>query len=859
MSRCVDISCKKLKVEITKFEASEKAKKNAKDDTTESESKDDFDKAAMREKYLKYYRLMIQVSRSATVRIEIAQWLFKFDQLSDETQRLNLLLGYHVPNLLIIYEDALRVEISILASKLRKGIRDMLESSQLRSDYGPTMFYKHNRRQQERINSNLLLSKIWNLRMKIDESYKKGIKYSPTNATLHVAYSLALWRLGYTANGIYEKSQGWIENNPEIEWEQNPKIYMARGNAYMNESQNEKALSEFGHALRISLRLKMDKCVKTHKRATSKDGDSIQAAIKSQSQLFAKEQSDEIQTRLLMIVLLNKMNNINAAANHCEAILAYDAKHESARKLYAAILLRQKKYRQSKVIFSELLQMSPFDKNTVFEFVNLLIETQEYDAAKKRLQMLLRRNPFDLETLFQYGTICYLKKEYTEAIKTFKNILKRDAMYLKCYLQLIKVLKDSYFADKEKDLTLYFEKWIAVTGVLNSAQPKTMYLEYLWENAKNHKKAKKLFTQWIKQLKSDLKQQKASLNASNEEKSGGNESKSQEDLLFNDSEFIGQKIIKLKENLCEIYQQYGRLLTKENLSNVAKQLKSESKENESKTNGDNSNNSSNNNKNLEENAHKMREEIIDCFNNALKYNGESTDTLRGFAGFHVSMNQYKEALPLLEKALELAPADSNTRIQLSRLYRKLEKGPKGRQDAKELLSKGIDKLKMKNLSNLYEELIDLYILDGDTNGADKYVWKLLEIDPTNSAGLRSVHSTSNDEEKVNKMFQNVCLKAPYCVTALAEYGNFLFINKKYKEASKYLKQAVDKGPQHCAAHYMYGFLLLQLDKKDEALEYMKKAVEINPQNFYAQLNLGQYLLANVWSQFFVVCFVLPCF
>ena len=116
---------------------------------------------------------------------------------------------------------------------------------------------------------------------------------------------------------------------------------MARGNAFMNESQNEKAFKEFSHALKISLYLRTDKCVTSRKKASKNESE---ITLKSQSDLFARERADEIQTRLLMVVLLNKMNDVEAAANHCEAILAYDNNHESAKKLYAAILLRQKKY-----------------------------------------------------------------------------------------------------------------------------------------------------------------------------------------------------------------------------------------------------------------------------------------------------------------------------------------------------------------------------------------------------------------------------------------------------------------------------------------------------------------------------------
>ena len=61
--------------------------------------------------------------------------------------------------------------------------------------------------------------------------------------------------------------------------------------------------------------------------------------------LMKKEiESDEIQTRLLLTVLYNKMEDYEKAEENCLEILKIQPNHNSANKLYAALLIKLKQF-----------------------------------------------------------------------------------------------------------------------------------------------------------------------------------------------------------------------------------------------------------------------------------------------------------------------------------------------------------------------------------------------------------------------------------------------------------------------------------------------------------------------------------
>ena len=158
-----------------------------------------------------------------------------------------------------------------------------------------------------------LPEKIWELRAEMDALYAEGINYHHPRA-LHIAYALALWRIGYSAEGI-EKTNEWSKYNQDMKIAQ---YHLARANAFMNVDENKKAMIELQNAL---------KCC-TDENDMDKD--------------------DEVQTRLLMAVTYNKMNKLDLGKRECEFILNLVGKdkHEGTLKMYAAILQRMKKYKK---------------------------------------------------------------------------------------------------------------------------------------------------------------------------------------------------------------------------------------------------------------------------------------------------------------------------------------------------------------------------------------------------------------------------------------------------------------------------------------------------------------------------------
>ncbi|ETO36624.1 SLEI family protein, partial [Reticulomyxa filosa] len=225
------------------------------------------------------------------------------------------------------------------------------------------------------------------------------------------------------------------------------------------------------------------------------------------------------------------------------------------------------------------------------------------------------------------------------------------------------------------------------------------------------------------------------------------------------------------------------------------------------------------------------------FQQALIYDDTNIDALKGYAGVRVSENQLEKAL-----TLDLNERNADTRVQLSRLQRRIHSGSKGMEIAKELLLAGL-KLEVTNVQIL-EELVELLILIGDAQLAEKYCWSLLKYDPKNTTGLRSIVATSEDKDRVEKTFVELLKKDPNNVTALVEYGSFAFANKRYDKALETLSKAIEIDKANAAAHYLKGFVFIQLQQPDAGLEFLQKAVDIEPNNVYARVNLGQVLIAR---------------
>jgi tetratricopeptide (TPR) repeat protein len=79
------------------------------------------------------------------------------------------------------------------------------------------------------------------------------------------------------------------------------------------------------------------------------------------------------------------------------------------------------------------------------------------------------------------------------------------------------------------------------------------------------------------------------------------------------------------------------------------------------------------------------------------------------------------------------------------------------------------------------------------------------------------------------------------ITALL--GAVLVKMRKFQEAERYLKKAVELAPTFAKPHEDLGFVLLELNRPQEAIEVLEKATRLDPKLNLAFLNLGKALAA----------------
>ena len=390
--------------------------------------KEEDKKLVLKEKFLEYIQLLVQQNRLLLAKQICNKFLQKSKIDGDKA-----VLGYHTPKLIIIYEDILRQNMNDMTKNCTEDVIAKMDSK--RNVNGPNYDQKETETENEseskqndnndssksKIKIKDLPEKIWELRKEMDNLYSEGIKLSPSDTTLHIAYALALWRIGYNAEGIEKKTNSWTKCNQDIL--KIAQYHLARANALMNVDENKKAMIELQNAL---------KC------CDDKD----------------KDKDDEVQTRLLMAVTYNKINKLDLAKIECEYILKIPGndKHEGTLKMYAAILQRMKKYKKSKQIYIDLLTKNPKNATIITEYISLLIEMKEYKEAKQRLQQILMMNPENaLELMYSFAVVSYKLKEYDAAERTFISIIGQNPKKFEgAFINLINIYREQINDIEEK-------------------------------------------------------------------------------------------------------------------------------------------------------------------------------------------------------------------------------------------------------------------------------------------------------------------------------------------------------------------------------------------------------------------------
>jgi tetratricopeptide (TPR) repeat protein len=256
---------------------------------------------------------------------------------------------------------------------------------------------------------------------------------------------------------------------------------------------------------------------------------------------------------------------------------------------------------------------------------------------------------------------------------------------------------------------------------------------------------------------------------------------------------------------------------------------------------------------------------INQYNKVLKIIGPESNILIKIAALNEKMGKVDATIKTVENLLELNPSNLLLKKLLIESYIKNKKYD----EALELVNNTLEifpddislidlkgntliKLKMWNeASKEYTKIIDSGKTPFETKlkiGAafyskalsDSTVIPLAEniltkVDEDSSdwqikAYLGELAQKRNDDSLMKKYFKESIDLAEWNVDLWIRYGQILFENGNYEEASLEMKKAVQKFPNNFVINFILGLSLAQSSGHEEAVKYLKKAADIDPNN-----------------------------
>jgi tetratricopeptide (TPR) repeat protein len=134
------------------------------------------------------------------------------------------------------------------------------------------------------------------------------------------------------------------------------------------------------------------------------EGSDPQQALSAYSQA-AKRNPRDADPHLSAGILLEKQNNLEAAAHEYQAAADLDPKSQEAIAGLANIYTREKKYPQAEAALRQLLEVHPSDNNARVQLGRVLAAQGKTEDAARELQAGLHTSPADPQAALELGTL----------------------------------------------------------------------------------------------------------------------------------------------------------------------------------------------------------------------------------------------------------------------------------------------------------------------------------------------------------------------------------------------------------------------------------------------------------------------
>jgi protein O-mannosyl-transferase len=213
------------------------------------------------------------------------------------------------------------------------------------------------------------------------------------------------------------------------------------------------------------------------------------------------------------------------------------------------------------------------------------------------------------------------------------------------------------------------------------------------------------------------------------------------------------------------------------------------------------------------------------YKEAIRLNPKVGNPYENITECFLTLKEYKQAVPYLEKWLSLYPGDSKIHFKMGIVLVKL-----GLQDnAEEYFQNTIEINKNHYEANYYLGLH--YAEKEEFEKAKKFYKKALEIRSDHSESLNNlgnIHMSLGDYDKAEDLFKRAVRVNKNNLVAHFNLGIVCSKKNDSRCAADHFKKVVDIDPKDAVAHFLLGIELLKLGENYDGANHVKQAMKIEP-------------------------------
>jgi tetratricopeptide (TPR) repeat protein len=236
--------------------------------------------------------------------------------------------------------------------------------------------------------------------------------------------------------------------------------------------------------------------------------------------------------------------------------------------------------------------------------------------------------------------------------------------------------------------------------------------------------------------------------------------------------------------------------------------------------------------------HKLLDEEPQALESLKRAVGQDTDSpyLHAELARHLAdANQFEQAGLESDRALELAPKESEHHLLKGKLFSVKRQSDKAIEEYKECIALDPDQLEC------YTMLAREYMVQKEDGKAEKVIRSYLARDPSNPDALFFLASLNTKEEDLDKaipLYERVLDEDPKYYKALTALAQIYLEKKNYPKALEYLLSWEQLAPNDIATKLRIGLLYYEQKNYPEAIQRFVRVLELEPDNDRVLYYLG---------------------